>query len=107
MEENAEKLNIKILDVDWVSRRVIFGAWTTDEKSMTLGSADCDTDRDPMWVLVVPAWPAVAESTIKALSEPLFQDYFSLLFMKFHEGRDSFLRINNECGNVNIQVFAK
>lgn len=107
MEEIEEKLSLKILEVDWESRRVIFGAWTQDETAMTLGVADCDTERDPMWLLVVPAWPEVAESTVKAMREPLFQDYFSLLFVKFHEGKDCFLTVNNECGNVSFHLMEK
>lgn len=107
MEEIEEKLSFKILEVDWETKRLIFGAWTKDETELTLGVAECDTEREPMWLLVVPAWPELAESTVKALKEPLFQDHFSLLFMQFHEGKDCFLTVNNECGNVTLQVMSK
>ena len=76
-------------------------------KSHDVGGGGLRHRTGPDVVLVVPAWPEVEESTVKALREPLFQDYFSLIFVKYHEGKDCFLTVNNECGNVSFQVMAK
>ena len=106
MQELEETLKIKILEVDGKTQRLIFGAWTVDEKQMKIGAAECDTDREPMWRLIIPSWPPVASSTLEAIQGPLFQDYFSLLFMQYHKNEDCFLKVNNECGNVSFSVMS-
>lgn len=104
MEE--ETLKIAIYMADKATQRVIFSAQKSDDLKPFFGVATCDTETatGPMWQLVMPKWPTLTESTKKALEEPRFQDFFSLLFMMYHEFGYGMLYVYNDCGAVSFSI---
>lgn len=102
MEE--ETLKIAVHMADKATQRVIFSAQKSDDRKPFSGVATCDTENAPMWQLDMPKWPNITEATKKALKDPRFQDFFSLLFMMYHEFGYGALYVYNDCGAVSFSI---
>lgn len=104
METIEETLKISIIYAHYPTKSVLFSSWLSEDEKPAFGLAACEEDKTPMWTFSGQCFPEVHPATREALKGPHFQDFFSLLFMQYHEFGIGTLYVNNECGNISFSV---